>query len=156
MDGWAWLRTVVAMFVMFIIIEVEKALIDPLLMPIVRKVINGVHAILPRFLREETLEEVEAEKRAHDHCAVHHTYSTQHLGVHLTPEGNPLYGGCRRASMTSGKSITSRASMTSAGTGSATSGRVHRNSAPPGVLAGLRGNSVPGKVPPSGKSVEGV
>jgi hypothetical protein len=142
MDGWAWLRTVVAMFVMFIIIEVEKALIDPLLMPIVRKVINGVHAILPRFLREETLEEEEADKRAHDHCAVHHTYSTQHLGVHLTPEGNPLYGGCRRASMTSG-------------TGSATSA-VHRHSAPPGVLAGLRGGSVPGKVPPSGKSVEGV
>lgn len=147
MDGWAWLRTVVAMFVMFIIIEVEKALIDPLLMPIVRKVINGARAILPRFLREETLEEEEADKRAHDHCAVHHTYSTQHLGVHLTPEGNPLYGGGRR------HSITSRDSMSSHST--AASG-VHRHSAPAGVSAGLRGNSVPGKVPPSGKPVEGV
>jgi len=76
MGGWAWLRTIVAMIVVYIIVEIEKALVDPLLMPMVRPVLRWVENHTPKFLRNKDLEEKKEKVRAKDHPSESHLYTS--------------------------------------------------------------------------------
>ena len=54
MDGIQWARVVVATFVVYVIVEVEKALVDPLFMPILRPVLAWLEDHTPDFLSVRT------------------------------------------------------------------------------------------------------
>jgi len=51
MLGIQWARVLVCMVVVYIVVEVEKALVDPLLMPMVRPVLDFIEEHSPKFLR---------------------------------------------------------------------------------------------------------
>ncbi|KAG1675876.1 hypothetical protein FOA52_001533 [Chlamydomonas sp. UWO 241] len=51
MDALQWARVMVCMVVVYVIVEVEKALVDPLLMPLVRPLINAIAKHSPGCLR---------------------------------------------------------------------------------------------------------
>lgn len=51
MYGIQWVRVIIAMIVMYVIVEIEKALVDPVLMPIVRPVLEFIEDHSPRFLK---------------------------------------------------------------------------------------------------------
>jgi hypothetical protein len=51
MTGIQWARVLVCMVVIYAIVEIEKALVDPLLMPLVRPVLDFIGAHSPKFLR---------------------------------------------------------------------------------------------------------
>jgi magnesium-transporting ATPase (P-type) len=76
MGGWAWLRTIVAMIVVYIIVEIEKALVDPLLMPMVRPVLTWVEKHTPKFLRTSELVHAKEQVRAKDHPSHSHQYTS--------------------------------------------------------------------------------
>jgi hypothetical protein len=67
MGGWAWLRTIVAMIIIFIIAEVEKALVDPVLAPIYRPILAGLEKVTPKWLQNSARQEQEDALRAFDH-----------------------------------------------------------------------------------------
>jgi magnesium-transporting ATPase (P-type) len=50
MDGVQWARVLVCMVVVFLVVEAEKALVDPVLMPIVRPVLDFISNHSPRCL----------------------------------------------------------------------------------------------------------
>lgn len=50
MGGIQWVRVLVCMVVVFLVVEAEKALVDPVLMPIVRPVLDFAANHSPRFL----------------------------------------------------------------------------------------------------------
>jgi magnesium-transporting ATPase (P-type) len=50
MDGVQWARVLVCMVVVFLVVEAEKALVDPVLMPVVRPVLDFVANHSPRCL----------------------------------------------------------------------------------------------------------
>eukprot|EP00879_Flechtneria_rotunda_P021127 GHRR01022257.1.p1 GENE.GHRR01022257.1~~GHRR01022257.1.p1 ORF type:complete len:155 (+),score=42.35 GHRR01022257.1:185-649(+) len=50
MLGIQWARVVVCMVVVYITVEVEKALVDPVLMPVVRPVLDWIGAHTPSWL----------------------------------------------------------------------------------------------------------
>ncbi len=55
MEGTQWARVVVCMAVIFVVVEVEKALVDPLLMPyIVRPILTFAEKYTPDFLSVDT------------------------------------------------------------------------------------------------------
>ena len=76
MGGWAWLRTIVAMIVVYIIVEIEKALVDPLLMPMIRPLLRWVEKHTPKFLQNKELEDKKEKVRANDHPAQSHQYTS--------------------------------------------------------------------------------
>jgi magnesium-transporting ATPase (P-type) len=91
MGGLAWARVLVAMVVVYIIVEVEKALVDPLLMPMMRPVLKTVKKFTPKFLQVKTLEDAREEQRKHDHPEHHHSYSmhsmtNQAVGIRGVPQ----------------------------------------------------------------------
>lgn len=51
MLGIQWARVLVCMVIVYIVVEVEKALVDPLLMPMVRPVLDFIEEHSPKFLR---------------------------------------------------------------------------------------------------------
>jgi magnesium-transporting ATPase (P-type) len=51
MTGIQWARVLVCMVVIYAIVEIEKALVDPLLMPLVRPVLDFISRYTPKFLR---------------------------------------------------------------------------------------------------------
>lgn len=51
MTGIQWARVLVCMIVVYAIVEIEKALVDPVLMPIVRPFLTFVERHSPKFLR---------------------------------------------------------------------------------------------------------
>lgn len=51
MLGIQWARVIVCMFIVYFVVEIEKALVDPLLMPLVRPVLDFVAEHSPKFLR---------------------------------------------------------------------------------------------------------
>jgi hypothetical protein len=50
MVGIQWARVIVCMFVVYIVVEIEKALVDPLLMPMVSPVLDFIDKHSPKFL----------------------------------------------------------------------------------------------------------
>jgi magnesium-transporting ATPase (P-type) len=50
MDGVQWARVLISMVVVFLVVEAEKALVDPVLMPIVRPVLDFIADHSPRCL----------------------------------------------------------------------------------------------------------
>lgn len=50
MEGLQWLRVFVCMLIVYFIVEVEKALVDPLLMPIIKPVLRWFERHTPSFL----------------------------------------------------------------------------------------------------------
>ncbi|KAG2431551.1 hypothetical protein HXX76_009565 [Chlamydomonas incerta] len=54
MDGIQWARVVVATAVVYAIVEIEKALVDPLFMPILRPVLAAIEDHTPEFLSVRT------------------------------------------------------------------------------------------------------
>lgn len=50
MVGIQWARVIVCMFVVYIVVEIEKALVDPLLMPMVSPVLDFIDQHTPKFL----------------------------------------------------------------------------------------------------------
>eukprot|EP00775_Hariotina_reticulata_P008890 gene8890-9068_t len=50
MSGIQWARVLVCMVLVYVIVEVEKALVDPLLMPLVRPVLDFIDRHTPRYL----------------------------------------------------------------------------------------------------------
>lgn len=51
MYGIQWVRVLVAMVIVYVVVEIEKALVDPLLMPMVSPVIDFIEEHSPKFLR---------------------------------------------------------------------------------------------------------
>jgi hypothetical protein len=51
MFGIQWARVLVCMVVVYIVVEIEKALVDPLLMPMVSPVLDFLEEHTPKFLR---------------------------------------------------------------------------------------------------------
>lgn len=51
MYGIQWARVLVAMVIVYVVVEVEKALVDPVLMPIVSPVLDFIEEHSPKFLR---------------------------------------------------------------------------------------------------------
>jgi hypothetical protein len=91
--GWAWLRVIIASIVLYIIVEIEKALVDPVLMPIVRPVLNFVGDHSPGWLRNDKRQEAEQQRRVKDHPSGPRVYrlSGSQDGVTATavPAGAP-------------------------------------------------------------------
>ncbi|KAI8475578.1 MAG: cation transporting ATPase [Monoraphidium minutum] len=50
MSGFQWLRVLGCMVVVYVVVEVEKALVDPILMPFVRPILDFIDRHSPRFL----------------------------------------------------------------------------------------------------------
>jgi hypothetical protein len=50
MEGLQWLRVFVCMLIVYFIVEIEKALVDPLLMPIIKPVLRWFERHTPSFL----------------------------------------------------------------------------------------------------------
>jgi magnesium-transporting ATPase (P-type) len=50
MSGIQWARVLVCMVVVYAVVEIEKALVDPLLMPLVRPVLDFIDTHTPRYL----------------------------------------------------------------------------------------------------------
>jgi hypothetical protein len=50
MTGTQWLRVVVSMVALYLLVEVEKALVDPVLMPIIRPVLAFIERHTPDWL----------------------------------------------------------------------------------------------------------
>jgi hypothetical protein len=67
MGGWAWLRTFVCMVIIFIIAEVEKALVDPVLAPLYRPVLAWCERVTPKWLQTDAARASEDARRAGDH-----------------------------------------------------------------------------------------
>jgi hypothetical protein len=51
MYGIQWARVLIAMVIVYVVVEIEKALVDPVLMPIVSPVIEFIEEHSPKFLR---------------------------------------------------------------------------------------------------------
>lgn len=51
MYGIQWVRVLVCMVIVYVVVEIEKALVDPLLMPMVRPVLEFIEEHSPKFLR---------------------------------------------------------------------------------------------------------
>lgn len=51
MMGIQWARVLVSMVIVYIVVEIEKALVDPLLMPMVRPLLEFIEEHSPKFLR---------------------------------------------------------------------------------------------------------
>jgi hypothetical protein len=51
MQGIQWARVIVCMCVVYVVVEIEKALVDPVLMPIIRPFVDFVGEHAPKFLR---------------------------------------------------------------------------------------------------------
>jgi hypothetical protein len=50
MTGLQWLRVFVCMVIVYTAVEVEKALVDPLLMPMIKPVLRWFESLTPQFL----------------------------------------------------------------------------------------------------------
>jgi hypothetical protein len=50
MDGVQWARAIASMFIVYAVVEVEKRLVDPVLMPIVRPVLQFIENHTPQWL----------------------------------------------------------------------------------------------------------
>ena len=74
MDGIQWARAIGAMIVVYIVVEIEKALVDPVLMPMVRPTMDFLARFMPSFLRnkqsgsEAVDAEAERRKREAEEC----------------------------------------------------------------------------------------
>eukprot|EP00775_Hariotina_reticulata_P004052 gene4052-4299_t len=51
MAGIQWVRALVSLVIVYVVVEIEKALVDPLLMPLVRPVLRMIENILPSWLK---------------------------------------------------------------------------------------------------------
>jgi hypothetical protein len=80
MYGIQWVRVIIAMIIVYVVVEVEKALVDPVLMPIVRPILEFIEDHSPRFLKlpVDTVKHI-AGKVKHRH---HH-----HHDVDAAPAG---------------------------------------------------------------------
>jgi potassium/sodium efflux P-type ATPase len=73
MDGYQWIRVLVCMVVIYIVVEFEKAVLDPILMPLVaRPFLKVAGRLTPAWLRPSTLRNDEMEKIKKDHDAHEH------------------------------------------------------------------------------------
>lgn len=59
----AWASAAVAMVLVYVLVEVEKALVDPIMMPIVRPAINAISNCAPSFLRLKEQRNLTTESR---------------------------------------------------------------------------------------------
>ena len=75
LGGLAWARIFTAMAVIYIIVEIEKALLDPVLVPMLRPLVDFVRRHAPKFLQQETLEADRDEHRKRDHPSHSHVYT---------------------------------------------------------------------------------
>lgn len=51
MTGIQWARVIVCMIIVYLVVELEKALVDPVLMPVVRPVLDFIGDHSPAWLR---------------------------------------------------------------------------------------------------------
>ena len=79
LPGLAWARVVACMVATYLVVELEKALIDPVMVPLMRPVVNWVDTKAPRWLRADGL-----QRTAGKLCAVPRTKSflQQRRGTH--------------------------------------------------------------------------
>ena len=89
MGGWAWLRVIVAAIVLYVIVEIEKALVDPLLMPMVRPMLRFLENHSPGWLRNDKRSEQEQQRRAKDHPSGSRTYKDTPRGATEDAAGAP-------------------------------------------------------------------
>jgi magnesium-transporting ATPase (P-type) len=70
MDGYQWIRVLACMILVYVIVEIEKALVDPVLMPLVVKPLFKVLGRwTPAWLRPSTLRKEQDKKMKKDHDA---------------------------------------------------------------------------------------
>ena len=51
MNGIQWARVVVCMLVIYLLVELEKALVDPVMVPLMKPLTNWVNARAPKWLK---------------------------------------------------------------------------------------------------------
>lgn len=56
MYGIQWARVLICMVIVYIVVEIEKALVDPVLMPLVSPVLDFIEEHSPKFLRMPKLD----------------------------------------------------------------------------------------------------
>lgn len=56
MYGIQWVRVLICMVIVYIVVEIEKALVDPVLMPVVGPVLDFIDEHSPKFLRRPRLD----------------------------------------------------------------------------------------------------
>ncbi len=64
MDGVQWARVLVSMVVVYVIVEVEKALVDPVLMPVIRPILRWIEDHTPTWLQTVSTRDKLAERAA--------------------------------------------------------------------------------------------
>ncbi|KAJ3412409.1 hypothetical protein HDV05_000767 [Chytridiales sp. JEL 0842] len=62
MDGLQWARVMGSMGIVFVVIELEKLLLDPVILPVVRPLLNLLGDLSPKWLRASTIKEKDREK----------------------------------------------------------------------------------------------
>lgn len=115
MDGIQWARVIVCMFVVYIVVEIEKQLVDPIMMPIVRPCFNFLSKFTPKYFQYNPSED--------EHDKVAKERRSSHMGGGSEPHAN---ASTERMSATYGIAI-GRVSAVRTGSGklldSATAGK---------------------------------
>ncbi|KAJ3413027.1 hypothetical protein HDV05_008618 [Chytridiales sp. JEL 0842] len=62
LDAYQWGRVLISMVIVYVIVEVEKALVDPVLMPFVRPILRWMGHVSPKWLKASSIEREEAVK----------------------------------------------------------------------------------------------